>query len=157
MTMNTAQRLPASLTALDTALAALLDGLEPVAATELPLGEALGCVTADMASIGAFPQHIVALVDGWALRAGDLVGASAYAPVPLTEAPRWVEAGDPMPDGCDCVIDADGVDRSGPIPQVVTEAPPGHGVRRRGSDLPDGFTAAPGIPLRPLDILFARA
>ena len=155
--MSTAQRLPASLTALDTALAALLDGLEPVAALELPPPEALGCATADMAPIGAYPSRNIAFADGWALRASDLVGASAYAPVPLTTAARWVEAGDPIPNDCDCVIDSDGIDQTGPIPQVVTEAPPGHGVRRRAGDFPDGFTIAPGRPLRPPDILFARA
>jgi molybdopterin molybdotransferase len=155
--MNTAQRLPASLTALEAALAALLDDLEPVAATDLPVREALGCVTAEMTPVGAHPPHNVALVDGWALRASDLVGASAYSPLPLTTAARWVEAGDPIPDGCDCVIDADGIDQSGPIPQVVTDVPPGHGVRRRGADFPDGFMITPGIPLRPLDILFGRA
>ena len=154
--MNTAQRLPASLTALEAALAALLDDLEPVAATDLPLREALGCVTAEMTPVGAHPPHNAASVDGWALRASDLVGASAYSPLPLTTA-RWVEAGDPMPDGCDCVIDADGIDQSGPISQVVTDVPPGHGVRRRGADFPDGFMIPPGFPLRPLDILFARA
>ena len=157
MAMKTAQRLPASLTALDAALAVLLDGLEPIAAAELPLPEALGCVAADMAPVGAYPSRNVALADGWALRASDLVGAFAYAPLPLTSAAHWVDAGDPIPDGCDCVIDADGVDQQGPIPQVVTEALPGYGVRRCGADFPDGFTIVPGMPLHPLDILFARA
>jgi molybdopterin biosynthesis enzyme len=157
MAMNTVQRLPASLTALDTALAALLDGLEAVGATELPLREALGCVMAEMTPVGAHPPHNIALVDGWALRASDLVGASAYAPLPLTKAARWVEAGHPIPDGCDCVIDADSIDHSGPIPQIVTEAAPGHGVRRHGSDFPEDFAIAPGMQLRPLDILFACA
>jgi molybdopterin molybdotransferase len=155
--MNSAQRLPVSLTALDSALAALLGGLGLVAAKELPVCEALGCVTADVAPTGAYPSRDIALADGWAVRANDLVGASAYAPVPLTAAARWVEAGDPIPDGCDCVIDADGVDLSGPLSQVVTEAPPGQGVRRRGGDFPDGLKIAPGKPLGPLDILFARA
>ena len=155
--MNTAQRLPASLTRLDAALAALLDGLEPVAVVEMPLHEALGCVGAEMAPMKAYPQHDVAQTDGWALRASDLVGASVYTPLPQMAAAQWVESGDPIPSGCDCVVDADGVDQSGPIPQVLTEAPPGQGVRRRGDDFPDGFVIAPGTQLRPLDILFARA
>jgi molybdopterin molybdotransferase len=154
--MNAAQRLPASLTALDAALAALLDGLAPAAVVELPLSQALGCVLAEMAPIGTHPQQDIALVDGWAFRASDLVGASAYAPLPLTTAPRWVEAGDPIPNGCDCVIDADGIDQSAPVPQVMAEASPGHGVRRRGGDLPDGFVIAPGMQVRPFDTLFAR-
>ncbi|HZR71818.1 molybdopterin-binding protein [Bradyrhizobium sp.] len=155
--MDKIQRLPPSLTALDAALVALLDGLEPVAVTELPPREALGCVAAEMAVAGVYPERDIALVDGWALRASDLVGASAYAPLPLTTAPCWVEAGDPVPDGCDCVIDADGIDRSGPIAQVLSEAHPGQGVRRRGDDFADGFVLASGKHLRPLDILFARA
>jgi molybdopterin molybdotransferase len=156
MTMNSTQRLPASLTALDTALAAVLDGLEPVTVTELAFREALGCVAAEMERLNAYPRHDVAQSDGWALRASDLVGASAYTPLPLTAPPHWVEAGNPIPNGCDCIIDLDGIDQSGPIPQVLAEAPPGHGVRRRGDDVPDGFVIAPGMPVRPLDILFAR-
>jgi molybdopterin biosynthesis enzyme len=157
MAMDTTQRLPASLTTLDAALAALLDGLQPAAVTELPVQEALGCVAAEVTPVAPYPQRDIAVTDGWAFRAVDLVGASAYAPVPLIAAARWAEAGDPIPSGCDCVIDADGVDQSGPFSQVVTEVPPGHGVRRRGGDLPDGFTIASGRPIRPLDIVFAHA
>jgi molybdopterin biosynthesis enzyme len=157
MAMSTAQRLPASLTALDAGLAALLDGLERVAVAELPLSAGLGCIAAEMAPLNAYPQHDLALVDGWALRAIDLVGASPYTPLPLTKIARWVEAGDPIPDGCDCVVDADGVDQSGTIAHVLAEIPPGHGVRRRGDDFPDGFVIAPGRQLRPRDILAARA
>ena len=155
--MDTIQRLPPSLTALDTALVELLDGLEPVAVTELPPREALGCVTAETTMSGLYPERDIALVDGWAQRASDLVGASAYAPLPLATAPCWVEAGDPIPSGCDCVIDGDGIDQSGPISQVLTEATPGQGVRRRGEDFPNGFVIAAGKQLGPLDILFARA
>lgn len=155
--MNTAQRLPASLTALDAALATLLHGLESVAIVELPLREALGCVVAEMPPLRAYPQHDVAQADGWALRARDLVGASSYTPLSLTMPVPWLEAGDPIPTGCDCVIDADAVDQTGPILQILTEAPPGHGVRRIGDDFPDGSVIASGTRLRPLDILFARA
>jgi molybdopterin biosynthesis enzyme len=91
--MNAAQRLPASLTALDAALAALLDGLAPAAVAELPLSQALGCITAEPVPIRTHPQQDIALVDGWAFRSSDLVGVSAYAPLPLTTAARWVEAG----------------------------------------------------------------
>ena len=157
MAMNTAQRLPASLTALDAALAAFLHGIESVAVVELPLREALGCVVAEMPPVKAYPQHDVAQADGWAFRARDLVGASSYTPLPLTMPARWVEAGDPIPTGCDCVVEADAIDQTGPILQVLTEAPPGHGVRRSGDDFPDGFVVGSGTRLRPLDILFARA
>jgi molybdopterin biosynthesis enzyme len=155
--MNSAQRLPGSLTSLDAALAALLRALEPSAVIELPLREALGCVTAEPPPFKAFPPYDVAAVDGWPLRASDLVGASSYTPVPLTPPPVWVEAGDKMPSGCDCVIDADSVEQAGPVIQVLTEATPGQGVRRAGGHIPDGFVAASGSRLRPLDLLLARS
>lgn len=155
--MTPAQRLPASLTPLDAALAALLRDLEPSPVVELPLRDALGCVIAELPPLAAAPPHDVAAADGFAMRARDLAGASSYTPLPLTMPALWVEAGDRMPDGCDCVIDADSVDQTGPVMQVLTEAIPGQGVRRTGGDVADGFVVAPGSPCRPLDILLAQA
>ena len=152
------QRLPASLTPLDVALAALLHGLAPVTPVACPLAQALGCVAAEMASLEACPARDVAADDGWALRASDLVGASSYSPLPLAATPVWVEAGDPMPDGCDCVLDADLLDYAGPLLQVVAEAIPGQGVRRRGSDIAAGTSViAAGRRIRQIDLLGARA
>jgi molybdopterin biosynthesis enzyme len=152
------QRLPASLTPLDVALAALLERLEPVAPVELPLADALGCVAADTPPLGAFPPCDIAAADGWAMRARDLVGASSYSPLPLAKSPVWVEAGDPMPDACDCVVDSDSVDQTGPMIQVLAEAIPGQGVRRIGGDIAGKNSAnASGRRVRPLDLLIARA
>ena len=156
--MTSPQRLPASLTPLDVARNALLKGLEPVAPVELALAQALRCIAADMSRLEAHPPHAVAAADGFALRSHDLVGASSYSPVPLPSTPRWVEAGEAMPDGCDCVVDADSVDASGPIAQVMVEAAPGQGVRRAGSDIAAGSAvAAEGRRILPRDLLIARA
>jgi len=152
------QRLPASLTPLDVALMALLDRLEPVAPIELPLAQALGCVAADMPPLKAIPPYDTAAADGWAFCAGDLVGASSYSPLPLAISPVWVEAGAAIPQGCDCVIDTDLVDQTGPMVQVLAEAIPGQGVRRIGGDVAAGsFAIASGRRVRPLDLLIARA
>jgi molybdopterin molybdotransferase len=132
------QRLSASLTPLDVALAALLQDLAPAAPIEIPLAEALGCIAAEMPPLTAHPPHDVAATDGWALRARDLVGASSYSPLLLTTSPVWVEAGDAMPEACDCVIDSDAVDQAGPLDQVLAEAIPGQGVRRAGSAIAAG-------------------
>ncbi|HLX18308.1 MAG TPA: molybdopterin-binding protein [Bradyrhizobium sp.] len=152
------QRLPASLTPLDVARAALLQRVAPVAPVELPLADALGCVAAEMPPLKQLPPRDVAALDGWALRARDLVGASSYSPLPLSKPPVWVDAGDPMPTECDCVIDAGGVDQSGPLLQALVEATPGHGVRRTGGDIaePSKYLAL-GRQLRPLDLLIARS
>src|SRR3954451_14874753 len=152
------QRLPPSLTPLDAALAALLKGLDPHAPMELQLSEAAGCIAAGNPLLPARPSRDVAAADGWALCANDLVGASSYSPLPLATAPAWVDAGDAMPAGCDCVLDADAVEMSGPLVQVVAESAPGQGVRRAGSDI-DGPTPAAeeGYPVGPGALLLARA
>jgi molybdopterin biosynthesis enzyme len=156
--MNLPQRLPASLTPLDVALAALLRDLRAVDPIELALADALRCIAAETPPASAYPPHDIAAVDGWAFRARDLVGASSYTPLPLAAPPAWVEAGDKMPENCDCVLDADALDQSGPLPQVLTEAIPGQGVRRAGGDVAAGrpFTKA-GARILPRDLLIARA
>jgi molybdopterin biosynthesis enzyme len=151
------QRLPPSLTPLDTALAALLRDVDPVAPVEVPLADAIGCIAAGAPLLAAHPSRDIAAADGWALSANDLVGASAYSPVPLPIAPAWVEAGDAMPAGCDCVLDADAVEMSGPLAQVLAEGAPGQGVRRAGSDIAArAALAAAGQPIGAADLLLAR-
>jgi molybdopterin molybdotransferase len=156
--MTSNQRLPTSRTPLDVALGSLLRGVGPVTSRELPLAEALRCVAAEMPPLRAYPPHDVATVDGFALCARDLVGASSYTPLPLASSPVWVEAGDQMPEGCDCVLDADSVDQTGPLPQVLAEAIPGQGVRRAGGDIAEGtLIAEAGRRVLPRDLLIARA
>src|ERR1700716_1986128 len=156
--MISTQRLSTSLTPLDIALAALLQDLEPVPPIELPLAEALGCIAAGMAPLKAHPPHDIAATDGWALPARDLVGASSYSPLPLAASPVWVEAGDAMPETCDCVIDSDAVDHAGPLVQVLAEAIPGQGVRRAGSYIAGGTAVVEaGRRVLPRGLLMARA
>ncbi|HKS18588.1 MAG TPA: molybdopterin-binding protein [Bradyrhizobium sp.] len=156
--MISPQRLPATLTPPDAARDALLDGIEPVTPIELPLSEALRGIAAEMPPLKAFPSRDVAAADGFAFRARDLVGASSYSPLPLTAAPVWVEAGDAIPQDCDCVLDPDAVDRSGPVVEVLAEAIPGQGVRRAGSDIAEGGpVVGVGRRIVPRDLLIARA
>lgn len=147
-----------ALTSLDSALAALLEGLAPVAPGFLPLDRALGCIAAGMPPLAqGQPACDTAAMDGWACRTLDLVGASAYSPLPLMAAPVWVETGDLMPEGCDCVLHADLVDRSGPMARAVAEAAPGEGVRRAGEDLAAGRPIVQsGQRISAADLLVAR-
>jgi molybdopterin molybdotransferase len=157
-TMVTPQRLPASLTPLDVALAAVLRGVDPVTPVELPLAEALRCIAAEMPPLPAYPPHDIAASDGFAFRSSDLVGASSYSPLPLPASPVWVEAGDAIPGGCDCVLDSDSVDQSGPLAQVLAEAIPGQGVGRAGSDIAAGsFVTEAGRRVVARDLMIARA
>jgi molybdopterin molybdotransferase len=150
------QRLDSALTPLDAALAALLDGLAPVATFSLSPADALGCVAADMPQLKPYPQRDIAAADGWALRARDLVGVSSYSPLALATPPVWVEAGDAIPETCDCVVDSDSVDATGPMFQVLAEAIPGQGVRRIGGEIAEGSVIASGRRICPLDLLIAR-
>jgi molybdopterin biosynthesis enzyme len=147
-----------ALTSVEAALAALLDGLAPVASRSVPLDQALGLVAAEMPALeDAEPAHSIATMDGWACRALDLVGASAYSPLMLAAAPAWVATGDAMPEGCDCVLQADLVDCSGPMAQAVGEAAPGQGIRRAGEDLAAGRPVVlAGRNLSVADLLVAR-
>lgn len=155
--MTSPQLLPNLLTPLDQALDALLQGVEPVAPVELPLSEALRCIAAVVPPLPAYPRCDVAAMDGYAFCARDLVGASSYSPLPLTMPPVWVEAGEAMPESCDCVLDAGSVDVSGPMPQVLAEAVPGQGVRRNGSDIAAGrLVVEAGWRVRSRDLLLAR-
>jgi molybdopterin molybdotransferase len=155
--MTSNQRLPASLTPLDAALGALLNDLTRVAPTELPLADALGCIAAEISPLEASPPRDIAIADGWALRSGDLVGASSYSPVPLMDSPVWVEAGEAIPQNCDCVVADDSVDASSPLVQALAEAIPGQGVRRAGGDIAAGSVIEAGRCIGPLDLLVARA
>lgn len=156
--MTSNQRLPNSLTPLDVALAALLNGVAPVVPVVLPLAEALRCIAAEMPLSGVLPPHDIAAADGFALCASDLAGASSYSPVPLAALPIWVEAGEVIPQGCDCVLDTDSIDQSGPMPLVLAEAIPGQGVRRAGGDVAAGSQIVePGRRVLARDLLIARA
>lgn len=144
---------------LDVTLASLLETLSPVAPSSVPLTEALGCIAAEISPLSqALPSFPTAVIDGWAFRALDLTGASSYSPLRLAGWPTWVEAGQCMPEGCDCVLDADLVENAGPMGQVLAEALPGQGARRVGEDMAKGRTVTiAGQQLGELDLLVARS
>jgi molybdopterin molybdotransferase len=125
-----------TLTSLELALAKLLDGLPPVEPMAMPVEQAGGYVAAEMPVLGRpLPAQNLALLDGWALYSLDLAGASAYSPVPLSQPPQWVETGQALPQGCDCVLKPDLVEHHGPLAQALAEASPGQGARRTGEDI----------------------
>jgi molybdopterin molybdotransferase len=156
--MTEGQRLTGQLIPLDEALAALLDGLEPVVPSEQPISKTLGSVAAEVLLPGPVPASDVAVSDGWAFCARDLAGASSYSPLPLAGPPVWVEAGDRMPNGSDCVVDFDLVEFTGSMFEVLGEALPGQDVRRAGADIGEGgLTIAAGRRLRALDLMLGRA
>jgi molybdopterin biosynthesis enzyme len=153
------QRLPAALTSLDAALRLLLDGVGPVEPIDASVSDSVGGIAAAIAPPQlAHPAFNIAISDGWAFRAHDIVGASSYSPLPLTTSPVWVEAGDRLPNECDCVLDADLVEQAGSFFHVLAESVPGHGIRRAGDDIAAGRSiVVPGAPMNKFDVLVARA
>ncbi|WAJ30788.1 molybdopterin-binding protein [Antarcticirhabdus aurantiaca] len=129
-----------------------------MAPVEVPLAAAMGAVLAHAPiAVLPIPADDRAAIDGFALRSGDLSGASPYAPLALAAPPRFVSVGDPLPEGCDCVLDGGLVEQAGPLALVIGEARPGEGVRRRGADMGAGDPLLrPGARLGPLDALLAR-
>ena len=124
-----------TLTALDAALAQLRALAQQLPAQRVTLDAALGAVLAqDVHASTELPSSSRALRDGYALSAQEIAGASSYSPVMLMEAPQRVSVGDALPAGCDCVLDAQSLDLSGPVVQVMMEAAPGDGIRRAGED-----------------------
>ncbi|KQZ93830.1 molybdopterin-binding protein [Mesorhizobium sp. Root157] len=157
--MSRTQPSNGALTSLESALAELLDGLVAVAPVSVPLEQARGRIAAATAELAVpQPEWNRAVIDGWALRSLDLAGASSYSPVPLINAPVWVEAGDKLPDSCDCVLKAELVESEGPIAQAYMDAIPGEGIRRTGEDISAGRPVLlDGRRIGFADILAARA
>ena len=150
---------PGALTSLEAARTLLLGALKPVGADLVMREEALGCICAEPLIVGVVqPPRPIALRDGWAMRSEHLAGASSYAPVFLTTQPIAVETGEPLPPGCDCVIDHHGLDLGGPMPQALIEALPGENVRRPGEDVAaGGVLFARGHRLRLIDLANLQA
>jgi molybdopterin biosynthesis enzyme len=148
-----------TLTSLEEALNLLLKSCEPVEPHEVPTSEALGYVSSQTLLVNKpYPARNTATRDGWALRSQDLVGATAYSPVLLNESPTWVENGDSLPAGCDCVLEPELLEQIGPIVQIIGETIPGAGVRRMGEDFKAGSATVPaGKMLGSLDIAIAGA
>ena len=148
------QRLPAALTPFDVALRSLIDGLQPVVCIDTLLAHCVGVTAAEIALLQVPHSAVrIAVSDGWALRARDTVGASSYSPVPMAAPPLWVEAGDRLPVGCNCVLDAEMVEKTGPLFQIVAEAIPGQGLRRAADNVSN---IPPGRLMNLFDVLAAR-
>lgn len=145
-----------------------LDGLLGVEG--LPLDEAaLGRVLAEAvwARVSS-PHYHASAMDGFAVRATDTVGAGPSSPLVLPVAggrARYVDTGDPLPEGCDAVImienvEALGVDgaptqaiRGPDAIRIRAAVTPWSHVRPLGEDMVASQLVLPaGQVLRPVDL-----
>lgn len=111
------------------------------------------------------PPADCAAAEGYALRAAESEGASAYNPVPLVltdrnapelppGAARAIAADEDLPAGADAILPPENAQPAGAgMLDVLEPVAVGEGVRRRGSDLRAGAEVLPaGRRLRPLDL-----
>ncbi|WP_226011341.1 gephyrin-like molybdotransferase Glp [Halomicrobium salinisoli] len=149
------------------AQAAVRDLVGPVTETErLPLADADGRVLAEeIAAPRAVPHYERAAMDGYALRAEDVVDASDRSPVRLTvgddvgagRAVR-VDTGEPVPDGADSVLVVEATERVGDELTAFESVAPGENVAPVGEDVEVGAALfAAGHRLRPADLGLLQA
>ncbi len=127
----------------------------------LPLADAAGLVLAeDLVATRALPAFDNSAMDGYAVRAADLTGASAEHPVrlPVAEdvpagridgpalAPgtaHRIMTGAPMPAGADAVVQVEATDGGTDAVAVHEARTPGSHVRTAGEDVAVGETVLP--------------
>ena len=155
----------------EVALAAALDGLAPLEAEELPVTAAAGRVLAEaVESKVDVPAFDRSAMDGYAVRAADTFGASAYEPLQLSlsgESMPGAESeaslgpgqacrimtGAPIPAGADAVLMAEDAEESAGVVLVRAPVSPHKNIGRRGEDVRTGARVLErGRRLRPQDV-----
>ena len=134
----------------------MLRGVRPLPGERVPLADALGRVLAeDVGSEVWLPPWDNASMDGFAVRAEDVRGASVLSPVALRVAEtiaagqrssRTISAGDavrimtgaPVPAGADTVIRVEDTDGGAGVVHVRDDRDAGRNVRPRGEDVRGG-------------------
>jgi molybdopterin molybdotransferase len=142
----------------DEALSLTLARLSPRAAVRVPVWEAAGLVLAeDAIALVDSPSMTASAKDGYAIRSGDVDGASDARPVSLRlggvvtagyggDAPPRVApgvavkvmTGATLPDGADAVVACEFAAEHGDVVRLVRDAPPRRNVIARGSDVAAG-------------------
>ncbi|MDI5978125.1 molybdopterin molybdotransferase MoeA [Amycolatopsis magusensis] len=152
---------------------ALLGGRTPV---RLPLADCAGLILAeDVTADVSLPPFDNSAMDGYAVRAVDVAGASESAPVTLPVAEdipagrvdsppllpgtaHRIMTGAPMPPGADTVVMVEKTDGGVETVRVFASVPPGNHLRRTGEDVQRGTTALTrGTLLGPAQVGLAAA
>jgi molybdopterin molybdotransferase len=138
--------------------AATLAAIHPVSPVRQPLAETEGGVLAeDVRAALPLPPFDNSAMDGYAVRAGDLAGATARTPVRLPVRGE-IAAGDTgsyrvepgsclrimtgarLPDGADAVVPVEMTDGDSSVAAFSGEVAVGNALRHRGDDVPAGAT-----------------
>ncbi|MEO7370249.1 MAG: molybdopterin biosynthesis protein [Ilumatobacteraceae bacterium] len=132
-----------------------------VTAHRVPVGEALGRVTAEPVwALRSSPAFDSAAMDGIAIRAADTMGAGETTPVVLAvDQFQRIDTGDPLPAGYDAVVMREHVHRTTEGGAELRAAvPPYEHVRSIGEDITATELLLPvGHRLRPVDVAACAA
>lgn len=134
----------------------VLSQIHPLAPLELPLTEAFGCVAAaDVVAERDLPEFASSGMDGFAVRASDVAGATPTSPAELKivgraligrrpeatvggrEAVR-IATGAPIPAGADTVVPIENAELLGETVRLLEGPAPGKHVRPAGEDVRSG-------------------
>jgi len=136
-----------------THLEIILEALGPLPPVTRPLREALGLtLAADVASRTDLPAFTNSAMDGYAVRAQDLLGAGPASPVALpvdgdiaAGDTRWhvlapghamrIMTGAPLPEGADAVVAVEDTDGGTAEAAFLLAPAPGRHVRHQGEDV----------------------
>src|SRR4051812_22727252 len=134
---------------------------QPLPSERVPVGEALGRVTAGpvWAAISN-PHYHGAAMDGAAVRAEETRGASEATPIRLRVGPEaeWVDTGDPLPAGMNAVIMVEHIHSYGHEIEIMAPVAPWQHVRSMGEDIVATELVLPeGKKLSPVDLGAAAA
>jgi molybdenum cofactor synthesis domain-containing protein len=139
----------------------VLSQIHPLAPLQLPLTDADGCVSAeDVVATRDLPEFASSAMDGFAVRASDISGATPGSPVELKivgramigrrpeavvgggEAVR-IATGAPIPAGADTVVPVENAEPGGEMVQIFDAPVTGKHVRPAGEDVKDGQVLVP--------------
>jgi molybdopterin molybdotransferase len=140
------------LTNIDTALSNFLEKLKPktLSSEKIPIQEALGRVTAeDTRAKYNLPPFDRSAVDGYALKAKDTFGVSAFNPKTFKLTKNQVgknEAwelwtGNPVPAGADAIVMLEYTKKSEGKIELATAVTPGANISKMGEDVKKGDVA----------------
>ena len=165
-----------SLSTVEAYQSAILSAITPLASTSLELAAAEGCVLAeDVTAAVALPSFDNSSMDGYAVRAADVAGASQDSPatLPVTGeiaagdigayrlvpgAAIKIMTGAQLPSGADAVVPVEWTDGGTAEVAIYRQAERANAIRFVGGDAAEGETLlSAGTRMRPMQIAVAAS
>jgi molybdopterin molybdotransferase len=146
---------------LEEAREAILSKIQPLPPLQLPLTDAYGCVTAaDVTAAVDLPEFASSAMDGFAVRAADVLDASPETPAELKLVGRamigqhpdatvgmgeavQIATGAPIPGGADAIVPVENAESDDGLVRLFESVPVGRHVRPQGEDVHTGDVLVP--------------